>query len=447
MLKRFISLLLAAVMLLSLVGCGATASEEVSEETTPTETIVPDSTEVEEDPIAVKIEALLAEGDFEKICTEIVTAEELLRLFFTAGIREGHGDTIEQAFVEKFLRGEVIVELACRILEEDYEEVGIITTSPYYHFFYVMQDDVYSVYDVLSIILSGNIYSESFETKEAMLEYALAKRGDSDGTIKPWQPIVKFKAPNGQTVLGTYNHGIETFSYAGTTIPVGLGLPELSDEEIDTLIAKGDYVATAQAITTLADAVNYIRRTEIVFEAPPITITDPVYGNMRYVASAWQVLKSNVGECVAMSNLLHYFLKEDYAEVGYVNAWTPADDGHTMGYIYHDGLYYLTNPVGYCVGAWERSWLSTYPDKMIACADDFQTIADSLTEYMSFGSGELVNFVHRIKSPGDLAFAMCEYDRYITFYSVGAEVIRYCGNEVVYQETSIDWQSQTRIDR
>lgn len=248
------------------------------------------------------------------------------------------------------------------------------------------------------------------------------------------------EAPNGEVLKESEDHGIATFSYAGTTIPVGLGLPVLSDEEIDALIAEADYAATAQTITTVADAVNYIRRAEIVFVAPPTPIIED---NMMYGSSAWQTLKDGIGECCSMSGLLHYLLKEDYEEIGYVNAWTP-EDGHTMGYIYHDGLYYLTNPVGYCVGAWESSWISGYPSEMLVCASDFRTIADSLTEYMSFGSGKLVNLVHRIKAPGDLVCGHKDRDTWI--YPIGTEVISYYGSDFVYQETFIDWQSQTRID-
>ena len=435
--KRMLAMLLAMLMVLSLVGCGAPSSEEMSEESLSNEITEPDSTEEEEDPIAVKIEELLAEGDFEKICTEIVTTEELLRLFYTAGIREGHGDTIDHAFEERFLRPDIIFEMSCRILEKDYEEVGIISTSPYYHFFYVMQDGVYTVYDVLSTLISGNIYPESFESKDAMLEYAIAKRGDSDGTIKPWKPTVKYEAPNGQTVLGAYNHGTETFLFADTTIPVGLGLPKLTDEEVDALIAKADYAATAQAITTLADAVNYFHRAGIVFDDAPFPLA-PNYGK-----SAWQVLKDNSGQCWTMSNLIHYLLKEDYEEVGYIHARTPGD-GHVMIYIYHNGRYYLVNSVDYCVDMWRSSWFGTYPSELIVCADDFQVIADSLTEYMQLGDRKLVNFVHLMKSPGDFVMGV-DYDQ-VAAYPAGTEVIAYYSPEFFYHESRIDWQSQTRID-
>lgn len=388
--------------------------------------------------IQEKIDELLAEGDYERICAEVVTAEEFMQLLITSGIKEGQGDngSIEAAFTKKLLWPDKIVEMACRILEEDYEEIGIVTTATLYYYFYVKQGDVYTIYDALGATWTGRFTPKPFESKDAMVEYAITERGDSDATIKPWKPIMKYKALNGQTVLGTYNHGIETFLFADTTIPVGLGLPKLTDGEIDALIAKADYAATAQAITTLADAVNYIRRARIVFD-DIVPVSN--YGSFCYIKSAWQVLKDNSGQCWTMSELLHYLLKEDYEEVGYIHARTPGD-GHLMAYIYHNGKYYLVNGVGYCAETWESTWFGSYPPELILCAEDFQTIADSLTQYMRLGDQELVNFVHLIKSPGDLAFGMVGNTE---IYPIGTEVIRYYGPDFAYQEASFDWQSQT----
>ena len=248
------------------------------------------------------------------------------------------------------------------------------------------------------------------------------------------------EAPNGKVLAESEDHDIATFSYAGTTIPVGLGLPVLSDDEIDALIAEADYAATAQAITTVADAVNYIRRAEIVFNySAKSVITD----QLVYMESAWQVLKGNNGQCWTMSNLLHYLLKNDYEEVGYVHVRTPGD-GHVMMYIHHNGYYYLVNSVDYCVDMWRSSWFETYPSELIVCADDFQAIAESLTEYMQLGDEKLVNLVHLVKSPGDFVMGV-DYDQ-VAVYPVGTEVISYYGPDFVYKEVSFDWQSQTRTD-
>lgn len=243
-------------------------------------------------------------------------------------------------------------------------------------------------------------------------------------------------------------HGTKVFSCAGTSLPVGLGMPKLSDEEIDALIAEGDYEKMAATITTMADAANLYYRMELDFDESRDNNT---HGEFHYRNSAWSVLENGIGQCISMSNLNHYLLQGDYEEVGYVNVRT-SGDGHVMSYIRHEGIYYLINATDYVymynpdhtARIYDNSWIQDWPSEMICAAEDFQTIADSLMKYMKLGNGQLPNLVHLVQSPGDYVVGSRGGMR---LYPEECTVTEYYGYGVAYgQATALDWKSQTRLD-
>lgn len=402
MAKRLISVFLAMTMLL-LSGCGVTHPEEASEATASTmaETVVPDVPEDEEDSAVVTIESLLAEGDFEKICTEIDTAEEFAQLLVASGIREGHRGALETAFTEKELYPDKIVDLACRILEEDYEELGKVTTLPdNFYFFYVKDNGKYYLYDVLRSIQmrnANNCMRGFYTSADELVQAAVLKRNGSEGKIQTWQPTVKLNAPNGDVVTGTTTCGVPTFYFAETTIPVGLGLPELTDEEIDALLEENDPRKAKDVITTLADFANYCYRGKFVFGDGLIFFSKP---KAQTTSSGYQTLQMRMGQCASMSSCLRYVLDDDYEETGYVMI-----DKHLMAYIFCDGLYYLINPVEYVFTAYEDyrwcpAWLHHIAHDGIGtyCSANFQDIADSLYGRVI---GTKVTYVYTSTGPGD----------------------------------------------
>ena len=449
--KRLLAMLLALLMMLSLAGCGSTSSEK-EESVSENDTVSSDdeNTAAETWYTTKKIgekEYYIVDG--RSYPTELGApvlnkdADELRNTEISSAAESiiTVGDAILYLSEQPpFDQPRDVCEQFARLISEDYEEVGLIHfewPNNYYCIAYILQDGIYYTLDLFRLINSVNDGVASCNVDLDALCEATAKdlsNGDEAAVPSFYTDIIAEEASSQQ-------HGATTYPYAGTTIPEGLGQPIMSDDEIDALIAKADYAATAKTITTLADAVNYIRRAGMVFDgiSPIIHDPEPAYSNMQYIKSAWQVLKDNSGQCWTMSNLLHYLLKEDYEEVGYIHARTP-DDGHVMTYIYHDDLYYLINSVGYCIDAWESDWFGSYPPELLACADNFQLIADSITQCMRLGDQELVNYVHLIKSPGDFAMGMSGN---IEIYPVGTEVIRYYGPDFGYQETSYDWQSQT----
>lgn len=428
--KRLIAMLLAMLMVLSLVGCGSnSATKKITK---------------------AELNALKGEKDIAVLREDINSIDD-----FAAYLRamnfSGKGDYSTAEQLLEFggsSQPRAYCDLLTSVLDDDYPEVGIIHVFKkgvnHYFYSYVKIEETYHALDTFfSGSLRMNIQSANLDELATMCLEKSQVNGPMDQyeITRVMGPLGKVEAPNGEMLTIRERLGEEVVDYCGTQIPVGLGLPKMTDDEIDALIAKADYAATAQTITTLADAVNYICRAGIVFDdiSPIIHDPEPAYSDMQYVKSAWQVLRDNSGQCWTMSNLLHYFLKEDYEEVGYIHARTPGD-GHLMAYIYHNGKYYLVNGVGYCADTWESRWFGSYSTELTVCAEDFQTIADSLTQYMRLGDQELVNYVHLIKSPGDLAFGMVGNTE---IYPVGTEVIRYYGPDFAYQETSYDWQSQT----
>lgn len=243
-------------------------------------------------------------------------------------------------------------------------------------------------------------------------------------------------------------HGTKVFSCAGTSLPVGLGMPKLSDEDIDALIAEGDYAKMAETITTMADAANLCYRMELEFDESRDNNT---HGEFHYRNSAWSVLENGIGQCVSMSNLIHYLLKGDYEEVGYVNVRT-SGDGHVMSYIRHEGMYYLINSADYVymynpdhtIRIYDSSWIQDWPSEMICAAEDFQTIADSLMEYMTLGDGKKPNLVHLVQSPGDYVVGGRGQQR---LYPEEYTVTEYYGFGFVFGTADeLDWKSQTRLE-
>lgn len=243
------------------------------------------------------------------------------------------------------------------------------------------------------------------------------------------------EAPNGAVLKETENYGVPTFGFAGTTIPVGLGLPQLTDEEIDALLEENDPRAMKSVITTLADFVNLCYRGKFSFGDGLIYIYDDNENMIGgTTSSGYQTLERRIGQCASMSSCLHYVLADDYEEIGYVSI-----DGHAMAYILSGGLYYLINPVEYVYngGAWASRWLEFLPGTEVTyCSSDFQDIADSI-----YGKeiGMPITSVYSYISPGDLVLGWGRYP-------VGTTATCWYGEPITYYLfDTYDWVSQESV--
>ena len=239
-----------------------------------------------------------------------------------------------------------------------------------------------------------------------------------------------------------YHQGVKLIPVSESLIPEALGHPVLSDEEIDELVQETDYEIIAEKITTLGDALHFYDKLRLVQPKYP---KNNSHYPFEYFQSAWQALKDKTAGGFTTCSLTHYLLKEDYDEVGYIFAQATKSSAVFM-YIYEDGLYYLLQAGEYSIDPRPYLWIE-WPD-VIGCAEDFQTIADSMVEHCWFMAPNLceqVKYVYRIKCEGDFIIGAVDQEGHRIF-PVGAKVTAYYAPEIFYEEATLDWQSQTRID-
>lgn len=342
------------------------------------------------------------------------------------------------------------------LIADDYEDVGLINLmkrkpehregfydeSAYfgnYFICYVKQDGVYYPVDYFNILDNWTSWtllpdSDCYSSKD--LDDLCKRMGASfphhaDGSKQEYW----------ETTSYMYHQGTKMIPVSEFLIPEGLGYPVLSDEEIEALVKETDYEIIAEKITTLGDALHFYDKLRLV---------QPTYRNsnghqgFEYFQSAWQVLKDKTAYGMSAASLTRYLLKEDYDEIGYVFAQT-TNMSTPMMYIYEDGLYYLLCPDTYTTEPREDLWIE-WPG-VIGCAEDFQIIADSIVEhcwFMSPAHCEQVKSLYRFRAEGDYILGMVRDGS--RCFPVGTDVTAYYAPEPVFAETTLDWQSQTRID-
>lgn len=426
-LKRMLAMLLAMVMLLSLVGCGSDSS---AKKITKTEL----NALKEEKNIAVLREVINSVVDFRLYLREM-------------NFPEIGDDSTAEKLLENGGSGEPLAycRLMTEVLADDYPELGMIyvyaSRDNYYYFTYVKEDDTYSLYDPFWMFLTNRQSDDLDELGNLAIEYAQEfKIGRS---LKKYEvmPITKEEAPNGMLLTQTINYGVSSVAFAGTTIPVDLGLPKLTDEEIDALLAENDPRKVKETITTLADFANYCYRGKFIFGDGLIFFFEENGYGVQTTSSGYQTLQMRMGQCASMSSCMRYVLDGDYDETGYVLI-----DQHIMTYILCDGLYYLVNPVEYVSIAYNNYWrCSTWLGDItggkadgIYCSTDFQDVADSL--YGSF-IGTDITHVYTITGPGDFvrgAFSDFPEETTATCW-YGTQPVNY------FSFTEYDWMSQESV--
>lgn len=342
------------------------------------------------------------------------------------------------------------------LVADDYEDVGLINLmkrkpehregfydeSAYfgnYFICYVKKDGVYYPVDYFNILddwtswtlLPGNDCYSSENLDELCEHMGATFPHHADGSKQQYWEITSYM----------YHQGIKMIPVSEFLIPEGLGHPVLSDEEIEALTQETDYEKIAETITTLGDALHFYDKLRLV---------QPTYRNsngqkgFEYFQSAWQALKDKTAYGMSAASLTRYLLKEDYDEIGYIFAET-SNMSTPMMYIYDDGLYYLLCPDTYTTEPREDLWIE-WPG-VIGCAEDFQTIADSIVEhcwFMSPAHCEQVKSLYRFRADGDYILGMVKDGT--RCFPVGTDVTAYYAPEPIFAETTLDWQSQTRID-
>ena len=407
MMKRLIALLLAVLMVLSLSACGVPSDEKTEtgelaiNESTVTEDAIQEENVPEEGITKEELEALKGEKDITVLREAIKSIDDFVAYLRAMNFsREGDYSTAEQLLeFGDSNQPRAYCYLLTSVLDDDYSEVGIIhvfkegVNHDFYS--YVKIEDTYHALDTFfSESIRMNIRSANLDELAIMCLEKSQVNGPMDQyeITRVMGPLGKVEAPNGEMLTIRERLGEEVFDYCGTQIPVGLGLPKMTEAEIDQMIAGGDYASVAETITTLADAVCYVKRAGFVFPQGGMhrygEIQYPDTGNLHYdsdpffyTVSGLESLYLVEGQCSSTSTLFHYLLRDNYPEIGYLHLRYTDKDGHAMIYIKgNDGRYYLVNPVQYAVGNQPaRDWVDFYTSEK-GCADTLEGLMTSLAQ-------------------------------------------------------------------
>ena len=306
-------------------------------------------------------------------------------------------------------------ELHAHILFKDYDVVKLLKVKSQYEgincVIVLGNGDKFYVVDLFEKAMSAP-NMKHFAIVNGMKEFGSLKEvEDTFSKEFPWGGAVLWakledaavpetiKAPNGMTLSVEKRFGIDVIDYCNVQIPLGLGLPELTDEEIAKLAAEDDPVKIRDSITTVADAIclltkkNY-RMPDNLPSNNPFGAID--LGNIRYnkddrfvyTISGAESLMVDQGQCASLSTLLHFLLKGDYEELCYIYI-NAIDDGHVMIYIKNDGLYYLMNPVDYTKnrrpdGTYDdffpHEWLPDFEDINVVCSASLEDMMVDLAK-------------------------------------------------------------------
>ena len=432
MIKRMLAMLLAVLMVLSLVGCGEQGGDSAEDENALTEE---------------ELQALKDEKDIYVLRETISSLEDFERYLREMNFPKGGEYSSAEQLLEHGRSGQpyAYCQMLTTVLEDDYPEVGIIDVFKegvnHVAYAYIKEGDTYYALDPF-FALNMRINIQSTDLDE--LATKCMEKSQGYGALDQYTITricqLEGEAPNGEKLLVATDYGVDTMKYAGTTIPVGLGLPKLTDEEIDALLEENDPHKVKETISTLADFANYCYRGKFIYGDGSIYYVADDGFFWHATCSGYQTLQRRMGGCGTMSSCLHYVLSDDYDEVGYVSM-----DGHLLAYILSDGLYYLVDPVKYAFSVtdkgdmtWGERWLIHLPQKnVVYCSSDFQEIADSLYGKMFVTE---IKYIYTYVSPGDMVFI----DR--NKYPVGTTATCWYGEPVQYRlVTEHDWVSQENV--
>ena len=310
------------------------------------------------------------------------------------------------------------IQKGINILLGDYEEIGTITVyfkKSDYDLLYVKANGSYYPLDLSFNLLDQKDWMESLDAEECSFDdldhlldtivehytnETLGRPGEGSGkavsaTARSVEFLGKVEAPNGTIMNLEQLHGEKIFNYSGTQIPLGLGLPVLTSEQIEELINEQDFNKTRETITTLADAVCYLFKSGFKeggeinsgrFAGTDVGNIEFAGDHLLYTVSGEEMMSIKEGQCSAMCTLNHYLLRDDYDELGYIKLSYTDNDGHAMVYIKKDGKYYLINPADYVfakgpygnyVEAFD-GWLSYYKEDEPGSADSLEELMNNM---------------------------------------------------------------------
>lgn len=296
------------------------------------------------------------------------------------------------------------------LLYGDYEEIGIVSTVNYFSLMYIKTNNKYYPIDLKNYdkewLKNYRMNKYSFDNVEDMCK---AIKGSNVYLVES-KPLTKQKdfyyasedeyveLCDGEKALVSYRLGSKVYEYAGTQIPLGLGLPKLKEEDIQKIIDDKNYEIVAETINTFADAVMYCNLSGLEwdrtgrFENNEYTgadvgniVSKQCRTNMSSSISGLEVLYINKAQCSAMATLMKYLLNGDYPEVGYVSM-----NEHAMTYIQgEDKKFYLINSAQYAryEEQIDNVWIRDYVDEK-ACCDTLEELMSELYNSKKHPNGQ-----------------------------------------------------------
>lgn len=344
--KRFAFLLLAAVMLFSLAGCGNASGKEEFYKVGGM--YYPAALGV---PVLGEAAAELVSQDPTAAAEQITNAGDAIYYLKAA-----------QSLYQNVGSGEAFAKL----IKEDYDEVGLIylatSDGGFSALVYVKVGDTYypinpNFEDAAWLHRAKKDYVNDTNL-DALREKLAAARPRPIGIAVTSKAITMYQggelAPNYDPSAGAFtqeespvNHSAKTKGGYNSVIdfyriPFELGEPQYSEEEIKEMVAADLTLdEAAEKLSTLADVIQYLYLRGYHFDG--VDIAFEVDGYEWHINRTAQVVyDNNGGDCGGGSNLLNYLLRGDFDEQGFVQeSSAPGYGGHVYNYFKQDGIYYF----------------------------------------------------------------------------------------------------------
>lgn len=327
-----------------------------------------------------------------------------------------------------------LIHKICDMIGDYYDDVGLISVyfgDDYLNFMYIYQNNKYYLIDYYDLIFKNS--NHRWFGKFADYNCVSSSRDDIVDIFKDYYDNVTnvvftslafryIVDDNGNEYKVLKRLGEDIFVYEDYQVPYNLGLPVLTSDEINELVKSTNKEDVADRITTLADAIAYLKYSKFAQDFRNINYMCDQYnvndmGNIYtndtvYTASGLESLYINRGQCSSMSTLLCYLLQNDYPEIGYVKLAYTNNDGHAMIYIKgNDNRYYLINPASYVIpydeskdtllyANTDTTWLSSYTEEK-GCCDTLEELMNELTNSNAPGArGVKINTLYTFSYNG-----------------------------------------------
>ncbi len=127
--------------------------------------------------------------------------------------------------------------------------------------------------------------------------------------------------------------------------PLGLGLPQLTEDEIHALVGQPVEVLK-ETITTVFDLYAYLLAVNFNQDMHPFQMSNWYYSDEHDMdffifESAELGLALNTAGCAGLANIAHYILEDNYDDIGFLWYYAHDQGGHSFNYIEHNGLFYI----------------------------------------------------------------------------------------------------------